>query len=126
MFAVSLLNLARSMSVRVRASRWQTLYFSAFAAVALAWLCKRVLLPSIPFAGRDADLYSAALSVTIVCFSVGFWRRFHAFRSRLQAGSDASPSGKSRFENRALILVLMIAMYVVPSYIGVMDWNSLF
>ncbi len=122
-FAVALLNLARSMGSRVRAGRWQTLYFSAFAAVALAWFCKRVLLPSIPFAGRDADFYSAALSATIVGFCVGLWRRIHAFRSQLPAGSDASPAGKSGFENRALILVLMIAMYVVPSYIGVMDWN---
>ena len=122
-FAVCLLNLARSMSSRVRAGGWQTLYFSAFASVALAWLCKRVLLPSIPFAGRDADLYSAALSVTIVCFSSSFWRRIQAFRRQPQAGNDTSPPGNLRFENSALSLVLMIAMYVVPSYIGVMDWN---
>ena len=122
-FAVSLLNLARSISSRVRAGRWQTLYFSAFASFALAWLFKRVLLPCIPFAGRDADIYAAALSVTIVCFSLSLWRRIQSFRRQPQTGRDTNAPRNLRFENTALIFVLMSAMYVVPSFIGIMDWN---
>jgi hypothetical protein len=123
-FAVSCLNLALSVCSRVRERRWRTLCFYGFASVAVAWFFIRVLLPCIPFAGREADIYVAAIAVTIVCFSGGFWRRIQAARSSAQGDGDAGLRRKNvRFENRALILVLLTAMYVVPSYIGVMDWN---
>jgi hypothetical protein len=123
-FAVSTLNLALSVCSRVRERGWRTLCFYAFASVVIAWFFLRVLLPCIPFAGREADIYSATIAVTIVCFSGGFWHRMQASRSSAQGTTDtASRPGNVRFENGALILVLLTAMYVVPSYIGIMDWN---
>jgi arylsulfatase A-like enzyme len=123
-FAVSCLNLALSVCWRVRKRRWRTFCLYGFASVAVAWFFMRVLLPCIPFAGREADIYSAAIAVTVVCFAGGFWRRIRASRSSAQGASDAGPRPRNvRSENGALILVLLAAMYVVPSYIGVMDWN---
>jgi len=125
-FAVSCLNLALSLCSRIRERRWRTFCFYGFASVALAWFFMRVLLPCIPFAGREANIYSAAIAITIVCFSGGFSRRIQASRNSAQSASDADLQPRNinlRFENGALILVLLTAMYVVPSYIGVMDWN---
>ena len=86
-FAVSCLNLALSVCARMRERHWRTLCFYGFASVAVAWFFIRVLLPCIPFAGREADVYSAAIAVTIVCFSGGFWRRIQASRSPAQGAS---------------------------------------
>jgi hypothetical protein len=122
--AVSCLNLALSVCSRMRERHWRTFCFYGFASVAVAWFFIRVLLPCIPFAGREADIYAAAIAVAIVCFSGGFWRRIQASRNSAQRVSDAGLRPKNlRFENGALVLVLLTAMYVVPSYIGVMDWN---
>jgi hypothetical protein len=123
-FSVSSLNLALSACSRVGERRWRTFCFYGFASVAIALFVKRVLLPCIPFAGREADIYSAALAVTVVCFVGGLGRRIQASRSSAQGASDAGLRPRNlRFENGALLLVLLTAMYVVPSYIGVMDWN---
>jgi arylsulfatase A-like enzyme len=123
-FAVSCLNLVLTLCSRVRERRWRTFCFYGFVSVAVGLFFIRVVLPCIPFAGREADIYSAALSVTIVCFSGGFWRRIQVLRSYTRGASDAGQRPRNlRFENGALILILLTAMYVVPSYIGIMDWN---
>lgn len=123
-FAFSSLNLALTVCSRVPERRWRTFCFYGFVSIAVALFFMRVLLPCIPFAGREANIYSAALAVTIVCFSGGFWRRIQAFRSHVQGSSVAGQrQANLRFENGALILILLTAMYVVPSYIGIMDWN---
>lgn len=135
-FAVSCLNLALSVCSRMQGRHWRAFCFYGFASVAVAWFFIRVLLPCIPFAGREADVYSATIAVTIVCLTGGCWRRIQVSRSSVQVASDAGsqpthlrprdldvPNLNPRFENGALILVLLTAMYVVPSYIGVMDWN---
>jgi hypothetical protein len=128
-FAVSCLNLALTVCSWVREPRWQKFCFYGFASVAIALFFARVVLPCIPFVGREAVIYSAALAVTIVCFAGGFWHRIQAFRSYTQATSNAGQQPKNRrlenrrLENGALILTVLAAMYVVPSYIGIMDWN---
>jgi hypothetical protein len=123
-FAFSCLNLALAVCSRIRERRWRTFCFYGFASVAIALFFAKVILPCIPFAGPEADIYSAALAVTLVCFSGGFWRRIQAFRSPPQGASHAGQRPRNpRFENGALILILLAAMYVVPSYIGIMDWN---
>ncbi len=123
-FAVSCLNLALTLCSRIQERRCRTFCVYGFASGAMALFFMRVVLPCIPFAGREADIYSAALAVTIVCFAGGFRRRIQAFRSYAQSASVAGNRPRNlRFENGALILILLTAMYVVPSYIGIMDWN---
>ena len=123
-FAFSCLNLALAVCSRIGERRWRTFCFYGFASVAIALFFAKVILPCIPFDGREADIYSAALAVTIVSFSGGFWRRIQAFRISTQDAGNAGQRPRNlRYENGALILILLAAMYVVPSYIGIMDWN---
>ena len=123
-FAVSCLNLALTVCSWIPERRWRTFCFYGFVSVAIALFFMKVILPCIPFVGHEAEIYSAALAVTLVCFSGGFWRRIQAFRSSTQGASDVGQRPRiRRFENGALILILLAAMYVVPSYIGIMDWN---
>jgi hypothetical protein len=123
-FAVSCLNLALTVCLQIKTRGWRTFCFYGLASVAIALFFMRVLLPCIPFAGLEADIYSAALAVTIVCFSGGLWRRIQASRRSSQDANDSvHRPGNRRLENGVLVLVLLAAMFVVPSYIGIMDWN---
>lgn len=93
--------------------------------VALAWACvglviERIAFAAIPYRGTEAVVYAVWSGLALAVFGGGV-----ALRSSVLAGDTVKQRSRKPGEIMLVALVLVIATFVVPAFIGVIDWNSI-
>ena len=122
-FLVSLFNLAGSLSNKFsRALSLRFFLYNLLAWFVLDRVFQNVLLATVPFYSLASQIYSATIALALVMLGGSLHLRLKQWR-RDTSGLRQKP--ESRLLPAALGLVLLAAAYVVPAFIGVVDWNFL-
>ena len=122
-FLVSLFNLVASLSRKFpRAVSLRFLLYHLLAWFVLDRVFQNVLLATLPFYSLASQIYSAMIALALVMLG-------GSLRLRLKQGkrdpAGIPPKPPSRLLPVALGLNLLAAAYVVPAFIGAVDWNFL-
>lgn len=119
-FLVSLYNLPESLDCSQRPVLRFVLY-RLLTWFLLDRLLQNVILDSLPFHSIPSQVYSGTLSFTLVIFGESQQRLFQKITSWRNGFVEQK---KTRLP-LALAIVFVALSYLVPSLIGLLDWNSL-
>ena len=99
--------------------------YTFWAALMFCFICAQVLrsivLPAISLEGRQANVFAAVFSASLVFFSLS---TIATARSMARKMSTGYGSGLPRTARRVLVaLVVCLAAYAVPAFLAARDWD---
>ena len=116
-------------------SKVEFIIYALFAALLIALIIKRLILPPLSFNGRQADIFSLIFASGVVTFLSGLSVRLCRF-TESNPGSGfkmlllplllVTPGKDSRPVARVVWLIVIAGLaYLIPARIGTMDWDFL-